>query len=146
MGVAFDERTGTFVDDGSQPVQGAVVATPQPVQGSVVSQPVQGQVVATQPQGQVVATQPVVVPQQVVQGTAQPVYVQQPQQMYVQPGMVATQTHVVAMQPVRQVVIQEQYCGPNTCCIAIILVFLFWPAALCLPCCPCDRRDRIISG
>lgn len=129
MGVVYDDQTGTFVDD-AQPVQGSVAAP---------SQPVQGHVVATQPpQGHVVATPPVVVPQQVVHSAPQPVYVQ--------PGVVATQTHVVTMQPVRQVIVQEQYCGPNTCCIAIVLVFLFWPAALCLPCCPCDRRDRIISG
>ena len=37
----------------------------------------------------------------------------------------------------------EDYCGPTSCAIACILVLLFWPAALFVPLCPCDRR-RVI--
>mmetsp|Transcript_19142 Transcript_19142/g.24837 ORF Transcript_19142/g.24837 Transcript_19142/m.24837 type:complete len:120 (-) Transcript_19142:376-735(-) len=43
-------------------------------------------------------------------------------------------------------VVEEQYCGPVSCCIAAILVCLFWPAALCVPFCPCDRRERVVVG
>lgn len=36
---------------------------------------------------------------------------------------------------------RQQYCGPISCCIGIVLVVVFWPAALFVPCCPCDTRD-----
>lgn len=44
---------------------------------------------------------------------------------------------------------EEPYCGPISCAVACILVLLFWPAALCVPLCPCDRRRvvrRFVNG
>eukprot|EP00635_Sarcinochrysidales_sp_CCMP3193_P002238 CAMPEP_0118893788 /NCGR_PEP_ID=MMETSP1166-20130328/2860_1 /TAXON_ID=1104430 /ORGANISM="Chrysoreinhardia sp, Strain CCMP3193" /LENGTH=103 /DNA_ID=CAMNT_0006832647 /DNA_START=42 /DNA_END=353 /DNA_ORIENTATION=+ len=41
-------------------------------------------------------------------------------------------------------VIEERYCGPVSCCIACVLILVFWPAALFVPCCPCDQRRRVI--
>mmetsp|Transcript_26709 Transcript_26709/g.81991 ORF Transcript_26709/g.81991 Transcript_26709/m.81991 type:complete len:133 (-) Transcript_26709:637-1035(-) len=40
--------------------------------------------------------------------------------------------------------VEEMYCGPVSCCIACVLVLLFWPAALFVPCCPCDSRRRTV--
>ena len=40
--------------------------------------------------------------------------------------------------------VEEKYCGPVSCCIAVVLVIVFWPAALCVPCCPCDHRRRVV--
>jgi hypothetical protein len=39
-----------------------------------------------------------------------------------------------------QIESEENYCGPTSCAIACIFVLLFWPAALFVPLCPCDRR------
>lgn len=36
--------------------------------------------------------------------------------------------------------VEEPYCGPFSCFFAVVLAFVFWPAALCVPCCPCDTR------
>jgi hypothetical protein len=76
---------------------------------------------------------------------------QQPVAMVVQPQVVQPQI----VQP-GQVVIQqappqpygpgEKYCGPVTCCLALLTVLVFWPAALCIPCCPCDERPRPPPG
>ena len=36
---------------------------------------------------------------------------------------------------------EERYCGVMSCCIASVLILVgFFPIALCVPCCPCDRR------
>lgn len=40
---------------------------------------------------------------------------------------------------------EEPYCGPISCAVACILVLLFWPAAFCVPLCPCDSR-RVIRN
>ena len=38
---------------------------------------------------------------------------------------------------------EERYCGVVSCCIAGVLITLgLFPVALCVPCCPCDRRRR----
>ena len=38
---------------------------------------------------------------------------------------------------------EERYCGVMSCCIASVLILVgFFPIALCVPCCPCDRRRR----
>ena len=37
----------------------------------------------------------------------------------------------------------ERYCGVLSCCVATLLVLVgLLPLALCVPCCPCDRRRR----
>jgi len=79
------------------------------------------------------------------QAYPQQAYPQQayPQQAYpqqaipgypMQPGMAGAGTAVV----------RERYCGPLSCLAAIILILLFWPAALFVPCCPCDERDTVV--
>jgi hypothetical protein len=66
--------------------------------------------------------------------------------------------HASVVEPRRVVVVtgqpvsgqsEEPYCGPISCAVACILVLLFWPAALCVPLCPCDRRRvvrRFVNG
>ena len=49
----------------------------------------------------------------------------------------------VVVLPSAQIESAEQFCGPISCAVACILVILFWPAALCVPLCPCDNR-RVI--
>ena len=39
---------------------------------------------------------------------------------------------------------EEQYCGKISFCYCIALTILFWPLALCVPLCPCDKRKKII--
>ena len=80
-----------------------------------------------------------VVQPQVVQVQGQVVGVQQPQ--IVQPGQV-----VIQQAPPQPYGPGEKYCGPVTCVIACITVLVFWPAALCIPCCPCDERPRPPPG
>ena len=42
--------------------------------------------------------------------------------------------------------IHENYCGSRSCFFACILVLCnLAPAALCVPCCPCDERDVYVS-
>ncbi|KAJ8605605.1 hypothetical protein CTAYLR_000060 [Chrysophaeum taylorii] len=56
-------------------------------------------------------------------------------------------THVqafVAVPPPQGMQVEERYCGAVSCCIATVLFILFWPAALFVPCCPCDRRRRVV--
>ena len=37
----------------------------------------------------------------------------------------------------------ERYCGVLSCCVATLLVLVgLFPLALCVPCCPCDKRRR----
>lgn len=38
--------------------------------------------------------------------------------------------------------VEEKYCGPISCFIGSIIFFLFWPAAICVPLCPCDKRKK----
>jgi len=38
------------------------------------------------------------------------------------------------------VTVQETYCGPISMGVGCLLCIFFWPAALCVPCCPCDMR------
>ena len=40
---------------------------------------------------------------------------------------------------------EEEYCGPISCCICIMMSVLFWPLALCVPLCPCDKKKKIIK-
>jgi len=40
-----------------------------------------------------------------------------------------------------QIVVEEPYCGPCSCFFGVVLALVFWPAALCVPCCPCDTRE-----
>lgn len=40
---------------------------------------------------------------------------------------------------------EEEYCGPISCCICIMMSVLFWPLALCVPLCPCDKRKKTIN-
>jgi len=35
---------------------------------------------------------------------------------------------------------EETYCGSTTCLVALLLCFIFWPAALCISFCPLDRK------
>ena len=39
-----------------------------------------------------------------------------------------------------RVKVEEKYCGPITCCVGVVLFFLFWPATAFMGCCLCDKR------
>jgi len=41
----------------------------------------------------------------------------------------------------RKKIISQNYCGPISCCISVVLALLLPPACLCVPCCPCDVRE-----
>lgn len=41
---------------------------------------------------------------------------------------------------------EEFVCGPISCAIACCLCLIFWPAALFVPCCPCDKQKNIKRG
>tara|TARA_B100000963_G_scaffold341880_1_gene342089 strand:+ start:1348 stop:1602 length:255 start_codon:yes stop_codon:yes gene_type:complete len=38
------------------------------------------------------------------------------------------------------VYVEEQYCGPLSCCIGSVFFILFWPVSFLVACCPCDKR------
>ena len=38
--------------------------------------------------------------------------------------------------------VEEKYCGPVSCFIGSLLLILFWPVAICVPLCPCDKRKK----
>ena len=70
----------------------------------------------------------------------------EPVVVVVVPTSVVVTGHPVAevvVLPSAQIESVEQFCGPISCAVACILVILFWPAALCVPLCPCDNR-RVI--
>ena len=37
---------------------------------------------------------------------------------------------------------EEKYFGPKTLCCCLFCIFIFWPASLFIPCCPCDKRRK----
>ena len=41
--------------------------------------------------------------------------------------------------------VAEQYCGDQTCIATLIVALFFWPAACCVPCCPCDQRTVYVA-
>ncbi len=34
----------------------------------------------------------------------------------------------------------EKYCGPQTLCLAVVVLLVFWPAIICVPACMLDER------
>jgi len=95
-----------------------------------------------QPASAVVSTasqQPVVATVQAVEAepieSHQVVVIQEPQRL----PRVRT---VVIDATQREASYEEPYCGPISLAVACCLVLFFWPAALFVPCCPCDVRRR----
>ena len=70
-----------------------------------------------------------------------PVVVQPAQVVYAQPGVGGAP---LGMAVGGGAVAEERYCGVVSCLCATVLVFVFWPAALFVPCCPCDKRSRVL--
>jgi hypothetical protein len=84
--------------------------------------------------------------------TNQPQYQQQTNVCYNQPQTTPTVVYTQCEQQQgagnTTIIIQQQnemYCGPVSLCVAIVLVFLFWPGALCVPLCPCDERPMVTT-
>ena len=44
------------------------------------------------------------------------------------------------------VIVKERYFGPITCLACAVTVLVFWPAAIFVPCCPCDERDLVYTN
>jgi len=70
-----------------------------------------------------------------------PVVVQPAQVVYAQPGVGGAPLGTAVG---GGTVFEERYCGIVSCLCATVLVFVFWPAALFVPCCPCDKRNRVV--
>lgn len=105
---------------------------------------VHAQNVMVQPQAQIVQYTPVQQQAQTVQYA--PV---QPQAQIVQYAPGQPQTQVVYQQPPQTQILHvaapmytEKYCGPVSCCVAIVLGFVFLPLAFAPLLCPCDERRR----
>ena len=113
-----------------------MVQQPGVVQGQVIMQaPVQGQVIMQAPvQGQVVMAQPQVVQQPIMMA---------PMQTQIAPIGVAGPSGAPPGGFRRSV----RYCGPLSLAISIVgSVVCGVPLCLCVPCCPCDRRDFYVVG
>ncbi len=43
------------------------------------------------------------------------------------------------------IVVSKKHCGPTSWMIALLLCFVFPLGALCVPCCPCDDQNTVIT-
>jgi hypothetical protein len=71
--------------------------------------------------------------------TAYPIHENQPL-----PSVILVNNDFFNADPV--IVTSENYCGPISICTTILLIFLFWPAALFVAFCPCDVREVVTQA